>query len=160
MLPKKILILLVAAVVVILAFGIWLGSLILREKKINPAGSSQYSAVYLTTGDIYFGKLSWFPYPRLKNVWFLQRSVGQNNQVQLGIGQFNNAFWSPVDEVRLNPKQIILWATLRNDSQVIKVFDNPSLLQQSSPSADGSAPQISPSTSTFSGPSGQPPSRN
>lgn len=150
MLPKKLLIILILIVIVILVIGIWLGSSLLSAK--NPAGPSEYSAVYLTTGDIYFGKLSWFPWPHLENVWFLQRSVNQQNQAQLGVAPFTSAFWKPIDEVYLNPKQIIFWTYLRNDSQLAQALANPAALQpvvqpQNQPSL---------STSTFRGTSGPP----
>lgn len=127
MFSKKFLI--TALAVIVLAFiglGVWIGS---NLRQPDPAGPSEYSAVYLSTGDIYYGILSWFPSPRLKNVWFLQKSVDQNNQPQLGIAPFNRAFWGPVDEVYLNPKQIIFWTRLRNDSQVLKAIQNPDALQ-------------------------------
>ncbi len=129
MLPKKLIAVLVLIVLVVLIFGLWLGLKLMSPK--NPAGPSEYSAVYLTTGDIYFGKLSWFPSLRLTNVWFLQRSVNQQNQAQLGLSALKNAFWGPVDEVHLNAKQVIFWTSLRNDSQLVQAFANPSSLQSS-----------------------------
>jgi len=124
--------LIIALAVVILIFigaGVWFG-FYWSSRQPNPAGASEYSAVYLSTGEIYYGVLSWFPSPRLTNVWLLQRGVDQDNQPQLSIGAFNRSFWGPVDEVRLNPKQIIFWTRLRNDSQVLKLIQNPSTLQQ------------------------------
>lgn len=130
MLPKKILIILIVIIVILVAVGVWLGSWALGLGKPNNSGPSEYSAVYMSTGDIYYGKLDWFPWPKIKNVWFLQRGVNAQNQAQLGIVPFNTAFWGPVDEVYLNPKQIIFWTHLRNDSQVAKAFANPNVFQQ------------------------------
>ncbi len=148
MLPKKLIIILAVAVVVVLGAGIWLGVKFLGSK--DPTGPSEYSAVYLSTGDIYFGKLSWFPWLRMKNVWFLQSSVNQQNQPQLGLSALKNAFWGPVDEIYLNSKQVIFWTSLRNNSQLVQAFTNPSAL----------APlgQQQTATGTFQGPSGPPPS--
>ncbi len=149
MLPKKFIIITILLVAVFVAFGIWLGTYLSQPSQTGP---SEYSAVYLSTGDIYYGKLNWFPWPRLTNVWILQRNIGQNNQVQLGLGQFTNAFWGPMDEVYLNPKQIVFWARLRSDSQVVKAIQNPSALQQ--PQVPATPPSA---TSTFRGPSTPPP---
>lgn len=151
MLSTRLVIALIVVVVVLAVFIVWLGSRFLFQTSPNPAGPSEYSAVYTTSGDIYFGKMDWFPWPRLRNVWFLQRSLGQNNQPQFGIVPLNTAFWGPVDEIYLNPKQVIFWTRLRNDSQVAKAFANPSLLQQPSPAQ-------APSPGTFQGPPGPPPS--
>ena len=126
---KKFLIITALIVLVFIGLGIWIGSNLRQQ---NPSGASEYSAVYLSTGDIYYGILFWFPQPRLKNVWFLQRGVDQNNQPQLSIGQLSRAFWGPVDEVYLNPKQIIFWTRLRNDSQVLQAIQNSGSLQPQS----------------------------
>lgn len=144
MLSKKLILALVLAVVVIIALGLWLGFKFIGPK--DPAGPSEYSAVYLSTGDIYFGKLSWFPWPHMKNVWFMQRGVDQQNQTQLGLAPLKNAFWGPVDEIYLNSKQVIFWTSLRNDSQVAQALANPSAVslsqqqQPSPPSPSGTKP--------------------
>src|SRR3989344_724053 len=130
--PKKILIigvtLVVIAVLVLIALGIWLGSVISGGS--NKAVASPYSAVYLSNGDMYFGVLSWVPNPHLSNVWVLQKQTDQNNQQQLGIIKFDKAFWSPVDEIELNSKQIVWWSRLRNDSQLVRAINNPALVEQ------------------------------
>ena len=151
MFTKKFIIAIVLVVVLVLAVGVWLGSRLLTAQ--NPEGESDYSAVYLTTGDIYFGKLDWFPLPHLKNVWFLQRSVDQQNQTQLGVSPLNSAFWGPVDEVYLNPKEIVFWTHLRNNSQLAQALANPSALTGQTQQQG----QLPISTSTFKGPLGQPP---
>ncbi len=148
MFSKKLVLVLIVIVVVLVASGIWLGSWVLSLSKPNPSGPSEYSAVYVATGDIYYGKLEWFPLPHLKNVWLLQRTAGPSGQ-QLGIVPFPSAFWGPMDEVYLNPRQIIFWTRLRNDSQVAKAFQNPAILQQSQASP--------PPPSNFQGPTSPPP---
>ena len=127
------------SVLFLVGVGVWLG---LRVSGTTRAQSvSPYSAVYLSTGDVYFGKLSWFPSPHLKDVWFLQRSVDANNQSQVNILPFTSAFWGPSDTVSLNPKQIIFWARLRSDSDVARLIANPSLLEQS-PAAQEPAGEV------------------
>ena len=129
MLSKNFFIISGLVVLILIGLGIWIGS---NLSQPNPTGPSEYSAVYLSTGDIYYGIFSWFPLPHLTNVWSLQRSADQNNQPQLSIAPFKQAFWGPVDEIYLNPKQIIFWTRLRNDSQVLKVLKNPNSLQSQS----------------------------
>jgi len=148
MFTKKIIIIVIVIVVVLGALSVWVGLRFMADQ--NPEGASEYSAVYLTTGDIYFGKLYWFPWPHIKNVWFLQRGTNGQNQTQLGVVPFRNAFWGPVDEIYLNPKEMILWTRLRNSSQLAQAFANPSSLQAATPQIGVPAP-----TSTFKGPSGK-----
>lgn len=95
----------------------------------DPNGPSAYSAVYLTSGDVYFGKLSWFPTPHMTDVWYLNRSTTQSGQSQLAVAPLKNVFWGPVDEVNFNPAQILFWTSLSNGSQLVKGFENPSSLQ-------------------------------
>lgn len=132
MMPKKLLIigitLVVVAVLVLIALGIWLGSAISGGS--NKIAVSPYSAVYLSNGDMYFGILSWFPKPHLSKVWILQRQADQNNQSQLSVAEFTKAFWGPVDEIYLNSKQIVWWSRLRSDSQFVRAINNPSLVEQ------------------------------
>jgi len=127
LISKKLLIILLIILVVVLGLGIWLGVKILGRE--NPEAPSKYSAVYLQTGDIYFGELSWFPWPLLKNVWLIQRSVDQQNQVQLGVVPLKNSFWGPIDKIYLNPREIVFWTYLKKNSQLVKFLDNPNLLE-------------------------------
>jgi hypothetical protein len=155
MLSKKLLTVLIVVIVVLLALAVWL-----TVKFVHPAkvAESPYSAVYLATGDIYFGKLSWFPQPHLKQVWILQRTVDKDNQPQLGVAPFAGAFWGPMDEVYLNPKQIVFWTKLRADSQVAQALENPAALNAAQQNQQPAQPPTN-QTSTFKGPSGQPPGK-
>ncbi len=148
MFPKKFaltgILLIVVAVFIIIGIGIWLGSAISGGS--SKVTASQYSAVYLSNGDMYFGSLSWFPKPRLSNVWLIQRTVDKDNQQQVGVAQFNKAFWAPMDEINLNPKEIVWWPRLQSNSELLQAMDNPSLLQQQQaqqPPAATNAPKSS-----------------
>ncbi len=141
-------------VVVALCAGIW----IFTHSSRGPDGPSPYSAVYLTSGDIYYGKLSWFPQPHLTDVWYLQRSTAADGSSVVSVAALRNVFWGPVDEINLNPKNILFWTNLRNDSQLVSGFENPQALSPGSPiGAASSAPTSSPSASGFKGPSTLPP---
>ena len=82
-----------------------------------------YYAVYLDTGDIYFGRLNYFPRLSLTDVWFLRRNA-QDSQNPLSLSKFRDAFWGPEDRMELNYKNIVWMAKLKNDSEVIKVMRN------------------------------------
>jgi len=95
--------------------------------KFNSSASqklSRYSAVYLKTGDIYFGELSHFPQFGIKNPWFLQKTVDENNQPQIGIAPLVSVFWKPGNKIILNEKEIIFWARLRSDSQIVPMLES------------------------------------
>lgn len=84
---------------------------------------SKYSAVYLNTGDIYFGKLSRFPRMTLRDVWFLQK--GNDAQQGFGLSKFEDAFWGPEDKMVIDDESVIWVTELKADSEVIKAIKNP-----------------------------------
>ncbi len=86
----------------------------------------KYSAVYMNTGDIYFGKLSRFPRMTLRDVWFLQK--GANADQGFGLSKFEKAFWGPEDELVLNAEDVIWVTDLKADSEVLKAIKNPQTL--------------------------------
>ncbi len=107
----------------------------------------KYSAVYLNTGDIYFGKLSRFPRMTLRDVWFLQK--GSDAQQGFGLSKFDKAFWGPEDEMAINEKNVIWVTELKTDSEVVKAIKNPQVTapvdasavqQQATPSKEAVTP--------------------
>jgi len=136
---KRFVILILIVILVVIALGIWIGVAISSSGSAaaNPNAPSAYSAVYLTTGDIYFGKLSWFPSPHLTDVWFLERGQDQSGQTQLGVAPFNSVFWGPVDAINLDAKQIVFWTSLKNGSELVQAMENPS---SATPTATSSLP--------------------
>ncbi len=85
---NKILLILIIVLVVVLG-GVLYWQLGMKKS---------YYAVYLSTGDLYFGKLSYFPRVSLSDVWFRQR--GSNNpQNSLNLARFADAVWGPEDKI-------------------------------------------------------------
>ncbi len=125
--------------------GVWLGYALSRT---GNEALSEYSAVYLVSGDLYFGKMKWFPHPHLEDVWYVDRGT-QNTQA--GIAPFRTVFWGPSDELYISPKQVLWRTRLKADSQVVRALEN-----NLSGSDSGSVPQGNPG-SEFQGPSNQPP---
>jgi hypothetical protein len=117
----------VIVVLIAIGAGVWMAI----ENANNPNGPSPYSAVYLTSGDIYFGKLSWFPQPHLTDVWYLQRTTGADGQTQVSVQPLKNVFWGPMNDITLNANQILFTARLNNMSQLVSGFENPPSSEQS-----------------------------
>ena len=89
---------------------------------------SPYYAVYLNTGDIYFGKLNFFPKFSLSDVWFIQRNPTDQQSAEqspLSLVKFNQAFWGPEDKMYLNKENVIWTVKLKKDSQVLSFIKNP-----------------------------------
>lgn len=139
----------IVIVVVLVAAGVWGWTEMAQSN--SPTGPSPYSAVYLSSGDVYFGKLSWFPEPHMTDVWYLNRTVNQSGQSQIAVAPLKSVFWGPVDEINLNPKQILFWTRLSNASQLVAGFENPSSLQQGqAPTSSLGIPPVGAPSSTSS----------
>jgi len=118
---NKILILIVVVLLVVLAA-------VLYWQKVG--FEKPYYAVYLSTGDLYFGKLSYFPKFALKDVYILQQNP-DDQQNPLSITKFENAFWGPENKIYLNDEEIVWKTKLGKDSQFLSAIKNPQAFQQS-----------------------------
>lgn len=98
-----------------------------------------YKAVYLSTGDIYFGRTSVFPNIKIKDAWFLQRSDDGN----LGLQRFADAVWLPTGDININRDQVIFWTGLSKDSPIIQAIEGkvPPQQQEAAPSLQDGAQQ-------------------
>lgn len=114
-------------VVVVIVFAAWYAW----------GSGSAFYAVYLKTGDLYFGKLIRFPYFGLEQVYTLQ--VQQNPQTPLSIQRFKNVFWGPEDTLRINRDEVIWVTKLNPKGQLAELFKtNPDLIP---PQGASSQPQ-------------------
>ncbi len=83
---------------------------------------SSYYAVYLESGELYFGKLSYFPHLTLKSAYLLQ--INRNNKsYPYSLSKLENLFWGPQGSLRLNSSKIIWMAKLKNNSQIVKFIE-------------------------------------
>ncbi|MBI4993495.1 hypothetical protein HZC33_00845 [Candidatus Wolfebacteria bacterium] len=76
-----------------------------------------YYAVYLNTGDLYFGHVNWFPRFSLSGAYLLQKTNDEKNPYN--ITKFGNAFWGPEDDLYLNYDNVVWKTRLKKDSPVI-----------------------------------------
>ncbi|MFA5169483.1 MAG: hypothetical protein WC420_01895 [Candidatus Paceibacterota bacterium] len=78
-----------------------------------------YYAVYLKTGDLYFGHLSTFPSFKMTDVYYIQKNETDNS---LGLQKFTDSVFAPENQITL-VKDNIVWTTkLKEDSQIIKAI--------------------------------------
>jgi len=88
-----------------------------------------YMAVYLATGDVYFGRTSLFPRVVIHNPWFLQRAEDGT----LSLESFSNAIWMPQGGMKINRDQIVFMSRLSSASSVIAVIEGRATPQQQIP---------------------------
>ena len=88
-----------------------------------------YMAVYLATGDVYFGRTSLFPRVVIHNPWFLQRAEDGS----LSLENFSDAIWMPQGGMKINRDQIVFMSRLSSASSVIAVIEGRATSQQQIP---------------------------
>ena len=116
---------------------------------------SDFHAVYLRTGDVYFGKLSYAPFG-LSQVYTLQVNP-QNQQTPINIQRFVNVFWGPEDFMKINKDEVVWVVRLNPQGQLAQLIrTNPNLVPPQG--APASVPQTG--APLFEGPVTQPPSGN
>jgi len=120
---KRVIVILLAILVVLLGVWVWV---LTRTTQSSATGNkpSAYSAVYLSTGDIYFGKLSWFPKTKLADAWLLQRTIDASERTSYVLVPFRSALWEPVGTIWLNPEQIVFWTRVRAGSNTERELMN------------------------------------
>lgn len=118
----KVLILLVAAFAV-LAFAYWY----LAPTGFLPRFGSQYQAVFLSNGQVYFGKLyrEKSSYVILREVYYLQvmqqLQPGQTDATaNINLVKLGAELHGPTDEMRINRDHILFVENLKDDSQVVQ----------------------------------------
>ena len=77
-----------------------------------------YYAVYLETGDLYFGKLSKIPRYTLSDAYLLQRNLNDSEK-PYSLQRLEQVFWQPENKIELNPDKIVWVAKLKPGSEVM-----------------------------------------
>lgn len=115
---------------------------------------NQYYAVYLNTGDLYFGKLSRFPNLSLSNIWYLQRDT-QNGQTSLV--DFSKSSWGPENKIEISKDKVVWMSRISPSSPLIAVIDGTYQVNSQQPTSDqnlnNQEPKYENSTSSSSTPS-------
>ncbi len=143
--------------ILLLAIVILAVAVLITWKGKNISLQRPYYAVYLRTGDMYFGHLSRFPRLALTNVYFLQQTQN-GGKTGLTIQQFKKAAFAPQDKIELNRSNVIWIAKLQPDSQIVQYIEGK--LPPASPAAPSSAqPSSVPSTQPSSVPPASPSAR-
>lgn len=133
--PWVILTLLVIIVLAVLGF-------LFRDKlggAKTTAKLSGYQAVFLTNGQVYFGKLSDVDgaYITLRDIYYLQvnqqlqpggdqtpaqQEAAAAQQPQLSLVKLGNELHGPVDEMKINRQQVLFYEDLKADGKVAEAI--------------------------------------
>lgn len=84
------------------------------------AAKNKNIAVYLSTGELYFGKLEdkLISYD-LSNAWLLNKDDKGEYKLQ----EFQAAVWKPVGNLHISKDKIVFWTQIDSQSQVSQLID-------------------------------------
>ncbi len=131
-------IVLVIVVIIIAALGVMFRDKIMN-KPATPAAvtagkTSGYQAVFLTNGQVYFGKIGANDndYMTLTDIFYLQvvtpplqgsQQTQQAAQQQISLVKLGNELHGPADLMHVNRSQILFYEDLKEDGQVVKAIE-------------------------------------
>ncbi len=153
-------------ILVLVVVGVLFRSKLFAPKNVMPdAGSdvSAYQAVFLSNGQVYFGRLSAAnsDYPILTDIYYLQvvqpplqgqqsgtaTAPDQTAQQQISLVKLGNELHGPVDEMHISKTQILFYEDLKSDGQVVKAIEAYKASPSGTPAAaaPAAAPTVAPS---------------
>ena len=124
-------ILAVVVVIIILAGGWFAWSNMGGDAGVK---GGQYQAVFLTNGQVYFGKVSNVNtgYVKLTDIYYLQvqQSVqpdnknNNNNNSQVSLAKLGSELHGPEDAMYISRQQVLFWENLKNDGKVVQAINS------------------------------------
>lgn len=111
---KKNILIFVVFILLVLGAGFFMN----QKGKMN-----KYSVVYLTTGEVYVGKLSTFPSMELKNAYILQvtKDPADSTKNTFQLNPIDEALWAP-EVMRLNQKNVVFYGPLSVNSKIAQTL--------------------------------------
>lgn len=126
-------------ILLIVAAGIWWGVAGRSGSSMSQVNSKEYQAVFLTNGQVYFGKLVAYnhSYLKLTDIYYLQvqqnvqptgnstnssssSSSSSNGNAQLV--KLGNELHGPEDQMFIPPDQVLFWENLKSSGKVAQAI--------------------------------------
>lgn len=121
-----------AGIIVLIALIVVGGLSFFQSQVSNYIEDERYQAVFLTNGQVYFGKLHKLGggYFKLDNIFYLQTTASDSNSVQDASNKTNdvqliklgNEIHGPEDEMIVDKSQILFFENIKNDSKVTQAI--------------------------------------
>ncbi|MBI3662209.1 MAG: hypothetical protein HY234_04055 [Acidobacteria bacterium] len=94
------------------------------QERLDLKFGSEYQAVLLTNGQVFFGKIEGLgtPYPSLRDVYYVQTVINEKVKKSSNILVRRGNEWHSPDRMYLNATHIVLIEPVGKDSQVAKLI--------------------------------------
>jgi hypothetical protein len=129
--------LVLTVVFIFVSFGSILGAAVfvkmtLAESQMVRPDSAKYQAVFMTNGQVYFGKLSGVSskYQVLSDVYYLQvqqavqPAATDNKDAKISLTKLGKELHGPTDRMNISSEQVLFWEDLNDDSAIVKAIEN------------------------------------
>lgn len=127
--PKKKYIFYSIGIIIAVALAVIIGLLFFQSRLSNHISSDRYQAVFLSNGQVYFGKLNKLngSYFKLKDVFYLQTTTkdssdtvqNASNQADgVHLVKLGNEIHGPEDEMIIDKTQILFIENIKKDGKV------------------------------------------
>lgn len=85
---------------------------------------NNYSVVYLSSGEVYIGKLTIFPSFQLKDAYIFQvvKDANDQNKNNFSLNPLSDALWAP-KKLFLNRDQILFYGPLMETSKIVETLN-------------------------------------
>ena len=95
-------------------------------KKTFPFGGKDWQVVQLLSGNVYYGHLKTFPSYKMEDVYFIQQIPAEEEEGEptIQLLPLSSMFFGPENTIHLEKSQILWWANLSEDSQVLQTIKN------------------------------------
>ena len=121
----------VTAVIVLMAVLIYLGG----PEESKEVDKKKHQAVFLTNGQVYFGKVSKIDnsYVKLTDIYYLQvqqqvqpedKSKTDTTQPQVSLAKLGGELHGPEDVMYISRSQVLFWENLKGDGKVAKAIQD------------------------------------
>ena len=123
----------VAIVVVLAAVGLWASTANNSFDENKSINTKEYQAVFLTNGQVYFGKITDLnhKYVSVTDIYYLQvqqssstdgslqnASGSSDSNSQVSLAKLGSELHGPEDKMNVASDQVLFWENMKNDSKV------------------------------------------
>lgn len=124
--------LIMAVAVVVLAAGLAAWKLTYKSKGLTGVDKNRYQALFLTNGQVYFGKLTKADGKTIKidDIFYLQvqqavqpKAENETQQGETQLVKLGGELHGPEDTMFIDRGQILFWENLKDDGKVVQAIN-------------------------------------
>lgn len=131
---KMVLVAVLVVALIVVGLVAWMAMKQMGGGAANMVKGNQYQALFLTNGQVYFGKLSNVDdkYVTLTDIYYLQvqqtvqpaQNTGnnQNNNPQVSLAKLGSELHGPEDTMLVNRDQVLFWENIKDDGKVVQAI--------------------------------------